>query len=146
MNATPILGLPIRNADPVLGRMQESGRLNGLFAEMVCDHARSLVELAPCPRPPFHAPVIFVPSKTPCEDGHRELRMFTNLHYCLAHQGELKLDQLLGPKLRGDFEAQAKRGRLHGFICDFEAAHMQYISVTAPAYLQFLARIEVRRA
>jgi hypothetical protein len=103
------------------------------FIDIKCDHIG-------CPLPPKRAPRVVVPSKTPFELGHRPLRMMTTLHYCELHQGELKLEDLLIPKIKRDFERAAK-GRPLDFKVDFDHAAIEWVLVTTPEYREFLMKL-----
>jgi hypothetical protein len=98
--------------------------------------------LGRCKAPPLWSPAVYVPSKTPMADGHRQLRMMTKIHFCQAHAGELRIDDFLDGNRRAAFESHAKRGRPHDFRCDFDAAHIVYISIFAPEYGAFLLALQ----
>lgn len=103
---------------------------------MICDHFG-------CKNTPMRAPRVLVPSQTPLAIEHPPLRMFTSLHYCEVHKGEVKIGDLLSPKVKADFEEAAKRKRPIGFKCDFEAATIEYVLITTPEYRRFQAALGV---
>lgn len=114
----------------------------------VCDHFHTLHWR--CANTPMRAPRLVVCSKTPSEPRHRPLKMFTTLHYCEIHKGELKLEDLLQPKVIADFEEAARRKRPHGFKCDFEpydgstgkgGTFVEWVLMTTPEYRDFLAAL-----
>lgn len=106
---------------------------------IVCDHQPSMLELyGKCANPPMWAPRIVVPSKTQMAPGHKHLHLDMKLHYCAAHHGELKLDDLLAaPAVKPALEKHAKRARPIDFKCDFDAAHLVYVSIFSPEYKYF---------
>lgn len=118
--------------------MRADGTLDARYLQMRCDTAGCLL-------PATVTPAIFVPSRTPFADGHRQLRMFTTLHCCAGHLGMFKLDELLNDRQKANFEAVAKKARPIDFICDFDAAHLTYTDVASGSYQAFLAQLEVRR-
>ena len=101
---------------------------------MRCDHIGCRIE-------PIRAPRVVVFSATPMEFGHRPLKMMTTLHYCELHKGELKVADLVSPKIKAEMESVARRSRPLGFKPDFEAAFIEWVLMTTPEYRQFLARI-----
>lgn len=113
--------------------------------ELQCDHY--LTMHLRCPNTPTRAPRLVVCSKTPAEPGHKPLKMFTSLHYCELHKGELKLGDLLQPKVIRDFEEAARRKRPDGFKCDFDpyapaqgadgGAFVEYVLTSTPEYRAF---------
>lgn len=123
---------------PAKEAMEQSGRLSALHCTMRCDSLG-------CKEPPTVSPVLFVPSTTPMLDGHKDLRMFTTLHCCAGHLGMFKLDDILTDRMKADFEAVGRQRRPIEFRCNFDAAHLTYIDVAAPAYVSFMAMLEVQR-
>lgn len=99
-----------------------------------CDHKTML---GTCKNTPTRAPRLIVPSRTPLACGHRPLRLFTTLHYCELHKGEVSAEDLLRPRVKADFEALARRARPLDFKCDFEAAWIDYVLTTTPEYRRF---------
>lgn len=102
--------------------------------EIKCDHLG-------CPIPPSRAPRVVVFSKTPFEPDHRPLKMMTTLHYCEMHRGELKIEDLLTPQIKLDFEKTARIARPIGFKPNFEFAHIEWVLVTTPEYRAFLLKL-----
>lgn len=109
-----------------------------------CDHFHTMH--LRCTNTPTRAPRLVVCSRTPGEPGHRPLKMFTTLHYCELHKGELKLSDLLQAKVIRDFEEAARRKRPEGFKCDFDpytpdlgkgGTFIEYVLTTTPEYRQF---------
>lgn len=114
------------------------------LTQIICDHFHTLH--LRCSNTPTRAPRLVVCSRTPLEEGHRPLKMFTSLHYCELHKGALKLSDLLQTKVIRDFEEAARRKRPHGFRCDFEpyepdagrgGAFIEYVLTTTPEYRAF---------
>lgn len=99
---------------------------------MICDHIGCKIE-------PMRAPRVVVFSVTPFAFEHRPLKMMTTLHYCELHKGEPKIDDLLGKKVKAEFEAIAKIKRPLDFKCDFEHAIIEFVLITTPEYRAFLA-------
>lgn len=99
---------------------------------MICDHIGCKIE-------PMRAPRVVVFSVTPFAVDHRPLKMMTTLHYCEQHKGELKLEDLLGKKVKREFEVIAKQKRPLDFKCDFEHAIIEWVLITTPEYRGFLA-------
>lgn len=104
---------------------------------MICDHFINSLER--CKLTPTRAPRLVVFSKTPFEPEHKPLKMFTTLHYCELHAGEVKLEDLLQPKIKLDFEAAARMKRPLDFKCDFEGSIVEYVLVSTPEYRRFMA-------
>lgn len=113
-------------------------------AAIHCDHFVSI--MFKCGNTPTRAPCLVVCSKTPGEPGHKPLKMFTSLHYCEWHKGEVELEDLLRPKIIRDFEAAARIKRPVGFVCDFDpydpatgkgGALIEYVLTTTPEYRRF---------
>lgn len=105
---------------------------------MVCDHSPTMLELDRCRNAPMWAPRIVVPSKTQDAPGHKHLHLDMKLHFCAVHHGELKLDDLLAaPQIKPALEKHAKRARPLDFRCDFDAAHLVYVSIFSPQYKYF---------
>jgi len=111
-----------------------------------CDHMISLVFSLHCPNTPTRAPRLVVCSKTPQYADHKPIKMFTTLHYCELHKGELKVTDLLQARIIRDFEEAAKIKRPHGFKCDFDpydpatgkgGAFIEYVLTTTPEYRRF---------
>ena len=118
--------------------------MNLTWHDMYCDHIVTLN--LHCTNTPSRAPRLVVCSKTPLRPDHLPLRMFTTLHYCEWHTGQLKTEDLLQPKIIRDFEAVAKRKRPLDFVCDFDiydpstgkgGAFIEYVLVTTPEYRRF---------
>jgi hypothetical protein len=101
-----------------------------------------------CDNDPNRAPALMVPSLTPLVPDHRPLRMFTTLHFCELHlpPNQRLVAILLNGRIKGEFEAYAKRARPADFKPDFEAAFIQYLLTTTPEYRRFLVAIGVRNA
>lgn len=110
-----------------------------------CDHFHTMH--LRCINTPTRAPRVVVCSRTPGEPDHRPLKMFTTLHYCELHKGELTLDQLLQPKVKRDFEEAARKKRPLDFKCNFDpydpaqgadgGAFIEYVLTTTPEYRAF---------
>lgn len=113
---------------------------------MRCNHSPGLLELFACKTPPNWAPRLIVPSKTQAAEGHRHIHMDSRqLHFCDAHQGEIKLDDMLGlPGIKGAIEKHAKQTRPVDFKCDFEAAHIVYVNIFTPEYKFFALVMAVK--
>lgn len=105
-----------------------------------CDHRHIIASLS-CPNTPSRAPRLIVCSRTPEEPGHRPLKMFTTLHYCELHKGELKTEDLLTAKVKRDFEEAARRKRPLGFKCDFDGAFIEFVLTSTPEYRRFEAAL-----
>jgi len=112
--------------------------------EKVCDHFYAYG--LHCPNTPSRAPRLVVASKTPREPGHRALKMFTTLHYCELHKGEISAQDLLMPKIIRDFEEAARLKRPHDFKCDFDlydpstgkgGCFIEWVLTTTPEYRRF---------
>lgn len=112
--------------------------------DKVCDHVLFLH--MHCQNTPTRAPRLVVCSKTPWLPDHRPLKMFTTLHYCEWHTGELKAEDLLQPKIIRDFEAAARLKRPLDFVPDFDiydpstgkgGCLLEYVLVTTPEYRRF---------
>lgn len=125
------------------GLLLPKREINRRFYEKIeavnCDHAPSILELGPCRKPADLAPRLLVPSKTQSAPGHKHLHVdFLDLHFCDVHQGEVPIEQLLDrPRMRGNIEAHAKKVRPIDFKCDFDAAHLVYVSIFTPEYKYF---------
>lgn len=107
---------------------------------MICDHYNTLLER--CANTPTRAPRVMVP----CQSGREEvdpeyepLRMFTTLHYCELHTGDVAIGEVLTEKVKRDFEFAAKRKRGLDFKCDFDKAEIELVLTTTPEYRRFLA-------
>jgi hypothetical protein len=84
---------------------------------MICDHVIPL--FGHCKNSVARGPRLVVPSRTPHLPLHFPLKRFTTLHYCELHKGELKVADLLTPRLKRELEADARADRPLGFKCDF---------------------------
>jgi hypothetical protein len=113
-----------------------------------CDHI--VILNIHCPNTPMRAPRLVVASKTPREPEHRALKMFTTLHYCELHKGEVKAEDLLQPGIIASFEQAAKLKRPIDFKCDFDiydpatgkgGAFIEYVLITTPEYRRFEAAL-----
>lgn len=109
-----------------------------------CNHAPGILDLGKCRTPADMAPRLIVPCKAIAGVGvslghdYRHLHVdFRDYHYCQRHTGELRIDAVLIPRLKGQIEAAAKAKRPHDFKCDFDAAHLVYVSVFTPEYEYF---------
>lgn len=123
---------------------------------MICDHI--VFMHMHCQNTPTRGPRLVVPSRTPWRPDHLPLKMFTDLHYCEWHTGELKVEDLLQPKIITDFEKAAKLKRPLDFVPDFDiydpstgkgGCFIEYVLVTTPEYRQFekaLMRAHLRAA
>lgn len=105
---------------------------------MVCDHAPPVGMILPCKANVTQSPRIYVPSRTQNAPGHDNLRMTTNLHYCDAHAGELKIEQFLTDRIKADFEATARKKRPIDFKCDFDNAFIHYVQIFSPEYMTYI--------
>lgn len=103
---------------------------------MKCDHPMPLGSV--CTNSVARAPRVVVPSTKPFFPEHRPLRMFTSMHFCEIHKGDVNVEDLLSARVRRDFEMAARKKRPLGFKCDFEKASIEYVLVTTPEYRQFL--------
>jgi hypothetical protein len=103
---------------------------------MICDHVIPL--FGNCKNSVARAPRLVVPSQTPHLAGHRALKRFTTMHFCEAHKGDLKIADILSPRLKRELEADARVERPLGFKCDFEKAGFDYVLTTTPEYRRFL--------
>jgi hypothetical protein len=101
---------------------------------MICDHVIPL--FGNCKNSVARAPRLVVPSQTPHLAGHRALKRFTTMHFCEAHKGDLKIADILSPRLKRELEADVERPL--GFKCDFEKAGFDYVLTTTPEYRRFL--------
>jgi hypothetical protein len=90
-----------------------------------------------CPNTPSRAPRLIVCSKTPFAPDHKPIKMFTTLHYCELHKGELKAEHLLSARVVRDFEECARLKRPHGFKCDFDKAFIEFVLTGTPEYRRF---------
>jgi hypothetical protein len=108
--------------------------------EMTCDH-QSTLTLGRCRNSVMRAPVLYVPSQTPDEPGHRPMRRFTTLHFCELHKHELQVSDVLSAKIKRDMEIDARRERPADFKPDFEMAWLDFVLCTTPEYRGFLKRL-----
>lgn len=106
---------------------------------MICDHITP--GFGRCTNSVARGPRLVVPSQSPQILGHRPLKRFTTLHYCEMHKGEIKVEELLTPRLKRELEADARVERPLGFKCDFEKAGIDYVLCTTPEYREFLRRL-----
>ncbi len=119
---------------------ETSGKALELIDGMRCNHVPGLLELGPCKTPPAWSPRLVVPSRTQMAEGHRHLHLdLVQLHYCEAHKGELKVDEILAAHgVKRTLEEHAKKTRPLDFKCDFEfAAHLVYVNIFTPEYKLF---------
>lgn len=122
-------------AQLILPRRQVDQQFFQIVDGIKCDHRSMAIDVAAaCKTTPSVAPRLLVPSKTQEAPGHRHLHVDFKLHYCLAHEGELKFDELVTEKVRATVEAHAKKTRPIDFKPDFEAAHIVYVSIFSPGY------------
>lgn len=105
---------------------------------MICDHVLFIGE---CKNTPTRAPRLVVPAKDSFLFGHKALKIFTALHYCELHKGQVKAQDLLTPKVKGWFEEAAKRKRPAEFRLDFEGAFVEYVLTTTPEYRRFVSSL-----
>lgn len=106
---------------------------------MICDHIDP--GFGHCKNSVARAPRLVVPSQTPQLVGHRALKRFTTLHFCEIHKGDLKVSDILSPRLKRELEADARVERPAGFKCDFEKAGFDFVLTTTPEYREFLRRL-----
>jgi hypothetical protein len=123
---------------PLFTPSELNRRVFPVIERINCDHRLSILEILPCRHPADHAPRLMVPSMTQSAPGHDHMRIdFRDHHYCAKHVGELRLDDLLTDRLKAMIEQQAKRKRPIDFKCNFDAAHLVYVSIFTPAYKYF---------
>ena len=124
--------------DPRLGESWVPAR----FAQMRCDGG-----MGGCRNTVARAPRIIIPA-TPWALDIPPRRVWTTLHYCELHahseaqNGKLLL-AVLSDQVKAQVEAVAKAKWPHGHKPDFDRARIEWMLVTTPEYLKWLAGIEV---
>lgn len=106
-------------------------------------HCDIMILGRPCPLSARNAVRVVVPAVEFLTPSHQPLRMFTTLHYCDRHWDAkpVKLEDLLGPKQKAEFESIARMKRPHGYKCDFEGAFIERILTTTPEYQAYMAKL-----
>lgn len=117
-----------------------------VLQSMTCDHASGALEIGRCQDIVTWGLRIMVPSKTQLAPGHHHVPVTTTLNVCETHHGEFSLDHLLTDQVKHAAETMAKKNRPMDFRCDFDAAHLVYVAVYAPQYIEFLWQLKFSRA
>lgn len=111
-------------------------------AMMACDAVRG------CAYSVRRAPRIVIPSRTPFEPLHRPFKIMTDLHYCEAHVGHFRNEDVaayLTDARKAEIEDMAKICRPAGFKPDFEQATYEMVLTTTPEYRAYLQSLGFSR-